>query len=193
MKTIPVPVADLKPPLRNVRTHPEKQIIELAKAIEKFGQTRPVVIDEENMILAGNALVQAAQRLGLEEIYAERRVGLSAADKSKLMLSDNRIFALGLDDHGVILDMIRELPDFDIPGFDPDVLRNLTIDTSAVTDIALTDYGVLPEGAINGALAREIPLGSTEIDHNDDEKDAAELADDEVICPHCGHVFVPDE
>jgi ParB-like chromosome segregation protein Spo0J len=191
MKTISIAVEALKPPPRNVRTHPEYQVAELAKAIERFGQTRPVVIDEINTVLAGNALVEAAKRLALKKLDAYRITGLSADDKTRLMLSDNRIFGLGLDDHGAILEAIRELPDFDIPGFDPEVLKNLTIDTSAVTNIALSDYGVLPQTAVNGALAREIPPGSSEPEEEDDES-AAELADDEVVCPHCGHVFVPE-
>jgi hypothetical protein len=187
-----VALAELQPPPRNFRTHPEYQIAELAKAIEKFGQTRPVVIDETNTVLAGNGLVEAMQRLGRKEIEAHRVVGLTRADKTKLMLSDNRIFGLGLDDHGAILAAIRELPDFDVPGFDPDVLKNLTIDTSAVTNIALSDYGVLPEAAITGARLREIPTGSVN-EGTEETETGEELADDEVICPHCGHVFVPSE
>lgn len=46
MKITKVNVDTLKSPEKNVRKHNEKQIRELARSIEKFGQIRPVVIDE---------------------------------------------------------------------------------------------------------------------------------------------------
>ncbi|HTW50354.1 MAG TPA: ParB/Srx family N-terminal domain-containing protein [Stellaceae bacterium] len=183
MQTELVQVADLRPPPRNVRAHPEYQVAELARAVEKFGQTRPVIIDEDNMILAGNGLVLAHQRLGRAEISAHRVVGLSKTDKSKLMLSDNRIFALGIDDNGAILEEIRALDDFDIPGFDAAILEKLTIDTSDVTNLAMTDYGVLPEAAVELARAQG--------EAGEDEAGDAAASSKEAICPACGHVFRP--
>jgi hypothetical protein len=188
MATEAVLVADLHPPPRNARAHPEQQVIELARAVEKFGQTRPVVIDEANMVLAGNGLVMAFQRLGRREIIAHRMPGLSEADKTKLMLSDNRIFSLGIDDNVAILDLVRDLGDFDIPGFDADILKSLTIDTGALTEAALSGYGTLPGETVEEARGRQIPAGSTAA-ANDGANEPA-LAEGEILCPACGHVFV---
>ena len=44
----------LKHPEKNVRIHSEQQIRELKRSLEKFGQTRALVIDENNIILIGN-------------------------------------------------------------------------------------------------------------------------------------------
>jgi hypothetical protein len=196
MKTELVRVADLKPPPRNVRSHPEYQIAELARAVEKFGQTRPVIIDEDNMILAGNGLALAYKRLGRDEISAHRVSGLSKADKSKLMLSDNRIFALGIDDNTAILEEIRALDDFDIPGFDASILEKLTLDTSDVTTHAMADYGVLSAAAIElaradgeAAAGEAGPSGEGEAAEADGAD--ASTAKNETICPRCGHVFRP--
>lgn len=189
MQTETVAIAALKPPARNVRTHPEQQIVELARAVEMFGQTRPVVIDEENTVLAGNGLVAACRRLGRAEVVAYRITGLSRAAKAKLMLSDNRIYALGLDDNNAILETIRGLDDFEIPGFDADLLKNLAFDPVPVAAAALDNYGRLPEPAVAAARNRRLPepvpgepAGS--------EPGAPDPAD-ELICPHCGHVFAP--
>ena len=46
----------LKHPEKNVRIHSEQQIRELKRSLEKFGQTRALVIDENNIILIGNGL-----------------------------------------------------------------------------------------------------------------------------------------
>ena len=43
-------LSDLKHPETNVRMHPDKQIKELKRSIQKNGQTRLMVIDENNVI-----------------------------------------------------------------------------------------------------------------------------------------------
>ena len=52
----------LKHPEKNVRIHSEQQIRELKRSLEKFGQTRALVIDENNIILIGNGLYEAMVR-----------------------------------------------------------------------------------------------------------------------------------
>ena len=54
----------LKHPEKNVRIHSEQQIRELKRSLEKFGQTRALVIDENNIILIGNGLYEAMVSLG---------------------------------------------------------------------------------------------------------------------------------
>ena len=61
-------IADLKEPERNVRIHTDKQLKEFEKSIRMFGQLRPIVIDENNMILAGNGLYMTLKRM---EMFAD--------------------------------------------------------------------------------------------------------------------------
>jgi hypothetical protein len=191
MQTEFVEIAALRPPEQNVRVHPEKQIVELARAVEKFGQTRPVIIDEDNVVLAGNGLVEACRRLDRSEVIVFRMTGLSTADKTKLMLSDNRIYSLGLDDHGAILDAIRGLKlDFDIPGFDAEILQNLTMDTSFVTELSLDNYGKLPAAAVSAARKRSIAQGSTAAPTPDPQTESDDSGET-IACPHCGRRFTP--
>jgi hypothetical protein len=58
----------LVPRQRNARIHSKKQIKELAASIRRFGFTNPVLLGDENQILAGHGRVQAAKDLGLVEI-----------------------------------------------------------------------------------------------------------------------------
>jgi hypothetical protein len=194
MQTEQVALEALKPPPRNVRAHPEHQIVELARAVEMFGQTRPIVIDEDNMILAGNGLALAFRRLGRAEITAHRVTGLSEADKTKLLLSDNRIFALGIDDNVAILDTIRGLEDFDIPGFDAEILQRLTLDTASLTDFSMGDYGTLPQEAVERARNAPAPpptAGGEPAGADSGAGANEDIGEDETICPRCGHVFTP--
>ena len=126
MKIEKVKLVDLKPAERNVRMHPPEQINEYKRSLEKFGQTKAIVIDEKNNILIGNGLFIAISQLGWKEADCCRKIGLSENDKKKLMLADNRIFDLGSDDLNVFDQLIRELDgDFDIPGYTDDLLNSL--------------------------------------------------------------------
>jgi len=148
MKTEKVKLADLRHPEKNVRIHTEKQIQEMIRSIEMFGQIRPVVIDEKNVILAGNGLVEAMRKMGLAEADALRVTGLTETQKKKLMLADNKIYSLGVDDLDVIYEMLREFEDdFDVPGFDEDLLRDLLADVDHV-DEKIQEYGKLAEEEI---------------------------------------------
>ena len=62
-------LSTLKPLEVNVRKHSDKQIKELIRSVNQFGQTRAIVIDEENNILIGNGLHAAMLEAGLEEAF----------------------------------------------------------------------------------------------------------------------------
>ena len=53
---------------RQLKNHPEEQIIQLMASIRTFGFVSPVLIDEHDVVIDGEALVLAARRLGLREI-----------------------------------------------------------------------------------------------------------------------------
>ena len=93
-----VKISDLKHPRTNVRRHPEKQVDEFVRSLEKFGQIRPFVIDEENVVWCGNGMLEAMLRMGIDTAIADIYSGMTESDKKKLMLADNKISDLGIDD-----------------------------------------------------------------------------------------------
>jgi hypothetical protein len=86
-----IAVAKLRPNERNSRTHPDKQIAQLAKSISQFGWTDPILVDESNVILAGHARHLAARQLGYREVPVIVVSGLNDAEKRALALADNKI------------------------------------------------------------------------------------------------------
>lgn len=48
------PIRSVKPAKGNTRVHPPEQINEVARSIEAFGWTKPIIVDEHNEILAGH-------------------------------------------------------------------------------------------------------------------------------------------
>lgn len=122
-------IEDLHAPERNTRLHNEKQIAEFQRSISMFGQIRPIVIDEDGKILAGNGLYAALVSMGRKEADCYVAKGLTETEKKKLMLADNRVFELGADDDAAIGEILAELgDDFDIPGYDVDDLADLLSD-----------------------------------------------------------------
>jgi len=123
-------LSEIKPYERNARTHPEAQIQELAAAIEKWGWTQPIVIDEAGMILAGHARYEAAQLLDLDRVPVVEALGWSEEEKRAYVLADNRIALNAGWDEALLhveLDALRDA-DFDtsllgwgcdLPGVDP--------------------------------------------------------------------------
>ena len=190
-----VAIDTLRPPPRNTRRHPEAQITEFCRALLMFGQTRPIVIDEEGMVLAGNGLVEAAKKLEWREVQAIRMAGLSDTDKSKLILSDNRIFQMGVDDYDAIKSILGNLGDYDVPGFDESLLKSLIGNVDQLTESYATQYGKLSAEEIAAAQGRTIPQGSTQpaapngAGGNGAAHGANGAAPRIVTCPHCRGEF----
>ena len=195
MQIEPVALVNLRPPPRNTRRHPEAQITEFCRALLMFGQTRPIVIDEQGMVLAGNGLVEAAKKLEWAEVQAIRMNGLSEADKSKLILSDNKIFQMGVDDYDAIKSVLGSLGDYDVPGFDEELLKGLIGNVEQLTESFTTQYGTLSPAEIAAAQGRTIPAGSTQPAVNGAASNGAEgnggahPSPRVVVCPHCKGEF----
>lgn len=76
---------------RNPRKHPERQLAGLEGSIRQFGFTMPVLIDEDREIIAGEARLEAARRLGLTEVPVLVARGWSRAQIKACRLTDNRL------------------------------------------------------------------------------------------------------
>lgn len=152
MKIITVKLSELKHPDVNSRLHPEKQILAMMDSVEQNGQLRPIVIDEDNVVWAGNGLFDAMMRLGKTEAFAYRKCGLSRKDKLKLMLADNKTFDLGVDDMSAFDKILEELShldtSFNIPGYDEDLLNALVADAADVDDM-MSSYGIIDDVKID--------------------------------------------
>jgi ParB family transcriptional regulator, chromosome partitioning protein len=60
------PVVDLIPYARNSSTHSDEQVNQIAASIKEFGFTNPIIIDEDNGIIAGHGRVMAANKLKIK-------------------------------------------------------------------------------------------------------------------------------
>src|SRR5215208_3206804 len=87
----PMRVGDLRPYARNARTHSKKQIKQIARSIERFGFTNPVLISDDNEIIAGHGRVEAAKLLGIDSVPTLRLSHLSPAQRRAYIIADNKL------------------------------------------------------------------------------------------------------
>jgi ParB-like chromosome segregation protein Spo0J len=82
-----VAVRALQPYAGNARTHSNKQIRQIARSIERFGFCNPILIDDNQQIIAGHGRVAAANLLGLAEVPVVRLSHLSEGEKRAYVLA----------------------------------------------------------------------------------------------------------
>ncbi len=145
-------LASLTPDPRNARAHSERNLELIALSLQEVGAARSIVVDEDGVILAGNATVSAAQQAGIErvrvidtdgsELVAVRRSGLSPEQKRRLALLDNRTAELA-DGNTDILATLAD--DTDLSGlWEPDELAALITSETAPPQL-LADPDAIPE------------------------------------------------
>lgn len=204
MEIITMKLADLVKPEKNVRIHTEQQLKEFQRSVKMFGQIRPIVVDENNVILAGNGLYDTLIAMGKETADVYKYDNLTENQKKKLMIADNKIFSLGIENLDTLNSFLEDLQgDLDIPGFDEEILKQMVSEAEDVTE-KLSEYGTLDdeeiqsikesgerkEQQIQKAEAEQEapapqPTNQLQQEMPDDSEDTTE-AKRFVICPNCG-------
>ena len=89
-----IAVADLKLRSTNPRTHSKKQIRQIADSIERFGFINPILVDQDDTIVAGQGRVDAARLLGIETVPTIRLEDLTENEIRAYVIADNRLAEL---------------------------------------------------------------------------------------------------
>lgn len=141
-----LPIEELFPYVNNSRTHSDEQVAQVAASIKEFGFTNPVLVDKDNMIIAGHGRMKAAMRLGLTEVPCIRLDHLNDFQKKAYIIADNKLaLNAGWDDELLRLELGQLNDDgFDLSltGFDDDELSKLLIPEQID---GLTDEDDVPE------------------------------------------------
>lgn len=81
----------LIPYARNARTHSDEQVAQIAASIREFGFNNPVLIADDDTIIAGHGRVMAARKLNLSEVPCIRLSHLSETQRKAYILADNKL------------------------------------------------------------------------------------------------------
>src|SRR5687768_8865698 len=148
------PVEKLIPYARNARTHSPAQVDQIAASIKEWGWTNPVLVAEDNTLIAGHGRVLAARKLRITEVPVMIAIGWTEAQKKAYAIADNKLTLNGgWDDELLGL----ELGELELLGFDLDLIGFSEAERAALAscgNVGLTDPDEvpdLPEEAVSAA------------------------------------------
>ena len=72
----------------NARKHPEQNLESIKGSLAKFGQQKPIVVGQGNVVIAGNGQLEAARMLGWKEMQIVRS-DLRGSDATAFGIADN--------------------------------------------------------------------------------------------------------
>jgi len=151
----------LIPYAANSRTHSDEQVAQIAASIKEFGWTNPILIDGDNVIIAGHGRLLAARKLGMEKVPIICIDHLTKAQQRALVIADNKLSLNAGWDYELLKIELQEL---DASKFD---LTLTGFDVAELTDL------------FDAALPTEAPDDFKEVDEEHLEH----------TCPKCGFEF----
>jgi hypothetical protein len=122
-----VPLEKLIPYARNARKHSEQQVAQIAASIREFGFNAPVLIDQNQNIIAGHGRVLAARKLELTEVPCIQISHLTENQRRAYILADNQIALNSEWDEEMLSlelsDLRTEDFDLNLTGFNGDAIE----------------------------------------------------------------------
>ena len=101
-------IAELSNDPANARKHNDKNIEAIIASLRRFGQQKPIVIDRNNIVRAGNGTLEAARRLGWDSIDCVK-TSLEGSDAIAYAIADNRTAELAEWDDDVLAAQLNGL------------------------------------------------------------------------------------
>ena len=144
-----ISVDSIIPYSKNSRTHSDAQISQITKSIKEFGFTNPILIDEENIIIAGHGRLQAAKKLNLDKAPVITLEGLTDAQRKAYVIADNKLaLNAGWDNFLLKVEMQSLINldfDLDVIGFDEGEILNIMLDKEEGETDAEEEWTDMPE------------------------------------------------
>jgi DNA modification methylase len=137
-------VEDLIPYAMNSRDHSDEQVAQLAASIREFGFTNPIIIDENNNLIAGHGRLMAARKLKMDRVPAVVVTGFDDRKRRALVIADNKLALNATWNMEALLTEVQDLGDEfgELMGFSEDELVEMLKGEEAE---GLTDEDAVPE------------------------------------------------
>lgn len=152
---------------RNARVHDAAQIDQIIASINEFGFTNPILIDANNVVVAGHGRLEAAKRLGMDMVPTIKLGHLTDAQRRAYTIADNQIALNSSWDVEMLQLELGELQklnsDINLIGFSKIEFEKIMLDEPSNEN-------------------KNNKNGATELDQNDFEKF-------DHTCPKCGFEF----
>jgi len=175
-------ISELKPYENNARMHGEEQLGQIERSIKEFGFTIPILIDDENTILAGHGRWNVAKKMSLEQVPCMVISHLNDTQKRAYVIADNKIAENSEWNFDIYMSELKKLDDLD---FD---LSTIGLDI----DINLGNFSPNLDNNIFGAEigSNDFIKAQGHIDGQIENISASKHAEGlDTICPKCHHEF----
>ena len=175
-----LPISLLKLDPCNPKRHSPRQINQIARSIEAFGFNVPVLIDENDTVIAGHGRVLASQTLGLHDVPVIRLAHLTAAQARAFAIADNRLTELSTWDDRLLGEIFRDLAELKL-----DFSLEATGFSMAEVDLRIEGLPTSPSGEADPA---------DELPHTSGQPAVSEPGDLWILGKHrvlCGDALDP--
>lgn len=124
MQIIEIDINDIKQYKNNAKIHTKKQIEQIVKSIERYGNNDPIAIDENNTIIEGHGRYLALKKLGYTEVPVIKLEHLTEEQKREYILVHNKL-TMNTDFDLETLKSELDFINFDMTEFDFDIFENI--------------------------------------------------------------------
>lgn len=166
----------------NVKVHTQEQIELIKRSIDKLGFNSIVVIDEENMILAGHGRVLALKETGEKTVPCLKISNLSEEEKLQIMMMDNTsVLMTGIDEEMAKLVIERlELAeaDLELTGLSLEKISELKIEDLDIPEVLAIDK---QQNEISRETSLKLTFGTRKVIITDEELERLEAKYKEYI------------
>lgn len=127
LKIINIDVSELKQYENNAR-HNEKAIGPVVNSIREFGFRNPIIIDKNNVIVAGHTRLEAAKLLELDKVPCIMIDDLSEEQINAFRLVDNKTNELSTWDFDKLEEELKELTNINMISFGFEDISEINLD-----------------------------------------------------------------
>lgn len=136
MEIINKKLSELKPYEKNPRLNDEA-VKYVANSIKEFGFKVPIIVDKNNVIVAGHTRYKASKELGLKEVPCIIADDLNEEQIKAFRLADNKVSEKSMWDFGMLDEELENILNIDMEQFD---FTQTGIDWDNIEDLEQEKY-----------------------------------------------------
>lgn len=116
-------ISDIKPYPNNPRKN-DDAVTATANSIKEFGWQQPIIVDKDNIIIAGHTRYKAAKQLNMDQVPVVVAKNLSKEQVKAYRLADNKTGEIADWDSEFLEDELANIIDFDMEDFGFEQIKN---------------------------------------------------------------------
>ena len=122
-----IPIDDIKPYINNPRLN-EEAIPYVMNSIKEFGFKNPIILDKNNVIVAGHTRLESAKRLDMKEVPVIYADDLTEEQIKAFRLADNKVAEKSMWDYAKLDEELDSILDIDMSMFNFENIEETNLD-----------------------------------------------------------------